>query len=1021
MADPAPYQISYSFAGFQANSPSTPLPAVRLDAELQNIRSALDSLVGSVKDVRRPDGALQNGVVNYDSLSTELQTAGMLPLDTWQSGISYGEGRILLNSVDMYRVVASHVSSDFGADLSSGLLEFLVTLPKGDPGELMGGVRYDVAQALDVEKQNQARENIDAARNYKEVGRFHPKEYLSALDWEAAQNFNVTAQNEVAVTAALRAMHDAGLAWVQGGALRAAVFDYGSAGYAISDELFSPNFYAALWSQTGLGATKSLSFKGAADRATKFFVKNWVSPVVTRATGPLAGKVGPSAIFPLHVTGYRCSFMLSDFEIEGSWDITKDPMGIWGYNLLDNEWSNISIEGLSNSGIWLEGAFNSAMSKIKLQTVGLQPLNCGEINGATSGFPSRTVTFTLADNANGTATVTASEDYFLAEHESNSERFVLNGGRFIASTQQPCTFTVTSVLSATQAVMTPTSAVTFHEGAGKIGSFLMLRGAISADSDQLVLDYPLNLGGTEVGRYLMVPKAGSKQHTMLDLLVARITAISPDKKTITLSHQARATVSDQPIVVAPAWFCGRSEDCLAIGGLYANDLTVDNLRCEYSHGYTNAQCSAVMAVWQEVDISDVQTSKTHCANVDRPNFGQGAINTIFDSCTSIELANHHFTHGGWTPDKGNIWIMGERSYINLPNAQLGQWRMHQDEALIYLDPKTSSELKTRVMLSGFAVDTDSSLFPNAAQKLIRLGANGSERMVRAIGPIHSEAAGFETSFMMPPVRQRVAPIPTLLTASHDLNDIKDDGTYYWQALGTTPANMPSNNAQYSTMLVISTASNLGCVQIIFYRDNNSISRRAYFGGSWTTWRTLIIDGDAAINQSVLTSSSPQFVAVGIGGAPDASLLIDAQSTTKGSRPFPTLTTTQRDAISPATGSIIFNSTTGYYEWWSGSVWRRIQENASGNASAANAMFVGTYMQVGATYFYKFNGRAQMRSPGDGQIDVRNAADSAYSKLGAASINNLSLVNAADDTAAASGGVAVGELYRNGSVVMVRAS
>ncbi|MDI1263871.1 MAG: hypothetical protein PS018_11500 [bacterium] len=73
MADPAGYEVSYSFGNFQANNPTSPLPAAQVDNELANIATAVAELVASIKNVRRSDGALQNGIVTYDSLELGLQ------------------------------------------------------------------------------------------------------------------------------------------------------------------------------------------------------------------------------------------------------------------------------------------------------------------------------------------------------------------------------------------------------------------------------------------------------------------------------------------------------------------------------------------------------------------------------------------------------------------------------------------------------------------------------------------------------------------------------------------------------------------------------------------------------------------------------------------------------------------------------------------------------------------------------------------------------------------------------------
>jgi hypothetical protein len=62
--------------------------------------------------------------------------------------------------------------------------------------------------------------------------------------------------------------------------------------------------------------------------------------------------------------------------------------------------------------------------------------------------------------------------------------------------------------------------------------------------------------------------------------------------------------------------------------------------------------------------------------------------------------------------------------------------------------------------------------------------------------------------------------------------------------------------------------------------------------------------------------------VGIGtNTPSAKTAFDVVSTTQASRPFPTMNSTQRDAItSPVTASVIYNSTTSQYEWYNGAAW-----------------------------------------------------------------------------------------------------
>lgn len=73
MADPTGYTVSYSFAGFQASSPTTPLPGPKLDNELAGIATAVAALVAAIKDIRRSDGKLNTGLVTFDSFESGLK------------------------------------------------------------------------------------------------------------------------------------------------------------------------------------------------------------------------------------------------------------------------------------------------------------------------------------------------------------------------------------------------------------------------------------------------------------------------------------------------------------------------------------------------------------------------------------------------------------------------------------------------------------------------------------------------------------------------------------------------------------------------------------------------------------------------------------------------------------------------------------------------------------------------------------------------------------------------------------
>lgn len=73
MADPNPYVVSYSFAGFQSLNPDRPLPATQLDVQLADIAAATAEAADAITSVRRADGNLQNMVVSWDSLNDDVK------------------------------------------------------------------------------------------------------------------------------------------------------------------------------------------------------------------------------------------------------------------------------------------------------------------------------------------------------------------------------------------------------------------------------------------------------------------------------------------------------------------------------------------------------------------------------------------------------------------------------------------------------------------------------------------------------------------------------------------------------------------------------------------------------------------------------------------------------------------------------------------------------------------------------------------------------------------------------------
>lgn len=73
MANPDKYTRGFSFTGYQANSPTQPLPGPKVDVELDNAAIASGEVVNALADIRRSDGMINNKRVRWDSLDDNLR------------------------------------------------------------------------------------------------------------------------------------------------------------------------------------------------------------------------------------------------------------------------------------------------------------------------------------------------------------------------------------------------------------------------------------------------------------------------------------------------------------------------------------------------------------------------------------------------------------------------------------------------------------------------------------------------------------------------------------------------------------------------------------------------------------------------------------------------------------------------------------------------------------------------------------------------------------------------------------
>ncbi len=110
MADPTKFTPPYDFSDYQATNPISPLPGTQIDISLDQIAQSSDTIVEAIKDVRRSDGALKNGIVTPDSLAASM-SMGFTLQGAWTDGVTYSAGDGVPYGTAIYKCLVSHTAS----------------------------------------------------------------------------------------------------------------------------------------------------------------------------------------------------------------------------------------------------------------------------------------------------------------------------------------------------------------------------------------------------------------------------------------------------------------------------------------------------------------------------------------------------------------------------------------------------------------------------------------------------------------------------------------------------------------------------------------------------------------------------------------------------------------------------------------------------------------------------------------------------------------------------------------------
>lgn len=131
MPQPTPYALSYDFVGWQIANATRPLPADKLETELNAVKATLDEVLANLALIQRDDGEVANETIGYDQLTDDLKLGVRQPT-AWVAGTTYQVDDMVFSGASLYRAYVLHTAgATFSVDLSAGRWELLADLSSG--------------------------------------------------------------------------------------------------------------------------------------------------------------------------------------------------------------------------------------------------------------------------------------------------------------------------------------------------------------------------------------------------------------------------------------------------------------------------------------------------------------------------------------------------------------------------------------------------------------------------------------------------------------------------------------------------------------------------------------------------------------------------------------------------------------------------------------------------------------------------------------------------------------------------
>ena len=151
MAQPTPYTRQYNFTDYQTTSPSDPLPATQVDAELNAVKVTSDQTRVNLGLIQRDDGKLANQTVHKDSFDRDalalMGVDSLNPRGDWAAATVYAAQDVVNYNDATYLCLTAHTSSAAFPDDSA----YWILIANAAIGDINSAVDYFIGDGSTVD------------------------------------------------------------------------------------------------------------------------------------------------------------------------------------------------------------------------------------------------------------------------------------------------------------------------------------------------------------------------------------------------------------------------------------------------------------------------------------------------------------------------------------------------------------------------------------------------------------------------------------------------------------------------------------------------------------------------------------------------------------------------------------------------------------------------------------------------------------------------------------------------------